>query len=138
MRSNDGVAWARTGGVLLVVHAPREPTDQEWAEMMSSSDHERLSGAVIIVNDGVRPTPKQRAEIQQRMRRDVPLAIVTDSLLTRGAVTALGWLGVKVRAFSGSERGAALSWAGVFDVERGLQLLDEMGRRVSGRQANTG
>lgn len=133
MPNNAGVAWDRVGGVLLVVHASRQPTDAEWAEFVASPACTNPSGAVVVSN-GVRPTPKQRAQIQESLGALVDgTAVLTDSLLSRGAVTALAWFGVRIRAFSTTDKRAALAYAGVpeTDTDSVLQLLDAMSDAVA-------
>jgi hypothetical protein len=127
--------------VLLIAHAPRAPTDAEWSEFMDSLEARDPTGVVVIPN-GVRPAPRQRAQIQERMR---PLgaitAVLTDSVVSRGAVTALSWFRMKIRAFPTADPRPALVYAGVpeADVPQVLRALEEMSERVMPRKAgNTG
>lgn len=66
------------------------------------------------------PTPRQRAQIEERAGK-VQTAVLTDSLVARGAVTALRWFGIDVRAFAPGQQDQALAYISV--PERDIELV---------------
>lgn len=86
--------------VALCVHNENDPTDEEWKAVVSQLEREQRSfDNVVAVTLGGSLSATQRKAIRgvlKGVRRNV---VITDSSLVRGAVTALGWLGVKIEAF---------------------------------------
>ena len=68
-------------------------------------------------------------DLRQRLRLNelasahpVKIAVLTDSMIARGAARAIGWLGkIDIRAFEPGDNAAALGWLGV--DERSLAPL---------------
>lgn len=77
------------------------------------------------MTDGGAPDAAQRKRLAEVVRGWEPVAaVISESLLVRGVVTALAWLGMRVRFFSVSEVSAALSWAAVPESEHEALLAD--------------
>ncbi|HKU40185.1 MAG TPA: hypothetical protein VJR89_18625 [Polyangiales bacterium] len=101
--------------------------------------HRDVRGILVFANEAP-PSPGQRALIQ-RWFKDTGArgSVMTDSLVARGAVTALHWLGVPVRAFSRADLAAALSYVGIsearaLEAQRCAQALlaHTVARRAAG------
>lgn len=83
-------------GVLVQVHFG-EPTDAEWTKMLGHMlERKDTLRAVLAVGQGDGgPTSRQRAELAEtlkRMPRRLPFALLTDSRVARGVLTAINWL----------------------------------------------
>ena len=84
------------GGVLVQVHRD-SPPDEEWNGLVSYLDDrlEQLVGVLIItVGDGG-PSVSQRSTLSavlKRMRPSTQIVMLTDSLIARGALTAINWM----------------------------------------------
>ncbi len=73
------------------------PTDKEWAEMLAAieSRSNTLKSALAVVRGEGGPSSKQRealARVLKSTRPDLRFALVTDSVLVRGVLTAINWL----------------------------------------------
>lgn len=94
--------WASDRVYVFVVWE-LEPTDSEWADFLDAC---RLRAnkdiRALIESYGAGPNAKQRKELSHLLAElhiDYRAAILTDSLISRGIVTAFAWLGVTQRAF---------------------------------------
>ena len=118
--------------IVCALHSKRSPSDAEWDEYLGHvRDARELTrggnGAVnaVVVTDGGAPDAAQRKRLAEVVRGWEPVAaVISVSLLVRGVVTALAWLGMRVRFFSVSEVSAALSWAAVPESEHEALLAD--------------
>ena len=77
------------------------------------------------MTDGGAPDAAQRKRLAEVVCGWAPLAaVISESLLVRGVVTALAWLGIPVRSFPVTEVSAALAWAAVPESEHEALLAD--------------
>ena len=95
---------ALVGDVRLVLQGAGRPTDGEVnlhideAVAMASSVR-----AVLVIADGpdaAGPDAGQRARMARAGLLRIPTAVVTESVLARGVMTAVSWLGAPIRAFA--------------------------------------
>jgi hypothetical protein len=114
MRSNASTSWDYFDSLVFVAHRAMRPSEADFAEFQGDVNaHAGLTGIVVIANNSP-PSPGQRAQIQQWFEEcHARGAVMTDSVLARGAVTALSWFGVPIRAFARSQVDAALEFVGV-------------------------
>jgi hypothetical protein len=77
------------------------PTDPEWDRWITMSlARVGLDQRVIVESHNSGPNATQRKSLADAMRNeDVRVAVLTESTLVRGIVTALAWLGIPQRAF---------------------------------------
>lgn len=107
--------------VMLVVHANMPPDDEEWARMtlVRNAQRGKIRSLLVISAPNATLSAAQRADVAQFMSSTgTSGAIVTDSALIRGVARAVGFLGVKVQAFSTSEMTAALQYSLVPQARR--------------------
>lgn len=108
--------YAPHGEVFVTVHSAEPPSDEEWARYLEVSKFyfEDLRGSLIIT-DGGGPNSRQRALLTERYPEfgPVPVAVVSDSPLTRGIVTALRWLGKNIRAFRPTDLAGAFEYLAI-------------------------
>jgi hypothetical protein len=152
MRSRPGneLWWRELGGLLIVVHDRGAPTDERWGDLLSAVSKPLPEGgrtprawaAVLIYSLGGMPTVTQRARLRtlKLTLPAPPVALVSDSPLARGVLTAVRWIfpGLRaMRAFTPEQEAAALEALGLDEAARAraAAALDEMlGPLVRGRR----
>jgi hypothetical protein len=90
--------------VCFFVHTHLAPDQGEWDASMDSAIEKAESGTIaciLVFTDGGAPNPLQRARITgSKTFASLPLAVITDSALVRGVLTALNWMGMAGKPFS--------------------------------------
>lgn len=113
--------YAAEGRVFVTVHGAEPPSDEEWQRYLEvcKANFAGLSGN-LIVTDGGGPNGPQRALLAERYPEfaPVPVAVVSDSPMTRGIVTALRWFGKNIRAFRPTDLAGAFEYLGVPGADR--------------------
>lgn len=112
----DRMAYVRVREVLLMVMRD-QGSDQDlstWLERLAVQDYRAL---LISTHGSAGHTSKQRGRIAEFWRsagrKPPPVALLSDSALSRGVLTAIGWLLENpFKAFSPSEVGEALAFLG--------------------------
>jgi hypothetical protein len=140
--------WREVGPVLVIAHGRAAPSDEGWRELVVAASAPLANGrraprvwaGVLIYSLGGMPTVTQRARLGQWLSLTgavPPIALVSDSPLARGVLTAVRWLFPTMRAmhaFALEQKAAALQSLG---LEAALQarvdaalgeLLGELGR----------
>jgi len=111
------------GHTLVVVHGATHPNDVDWEIYLAALRRNiAVIEAQLIVTDGGSPNSAQRrASLEPAAGRPVPpTAVVTSSVLARGAVTALSWfMKDRIRAFRQSEFDEACAFIGT-TAEKGV------------------
>jgi hypothetical protein len=101
--------------LMILAHTSRPPSAAEWAEYVAavgSRDPTKLR--TLVFTDGGAPTSTQRKELNAVLGgRASRGAIVSASLMVRGAVSALGWFNPLIKAFAPTEVDDALQYLGV-------------------------
>ncbi len=73
-----------------------EAGDPEWNRMIDAMNAriQELVGVIVLASRTAGPTPKQRALLNTVLRNThrLRVAIVNDSILARGVLTAINWL----------------------------------------------
>jgi hypothetical protein len=130
---------------LVVVHNAVAPDDDDWQVFMDAwKQHLDKVKAQLVYSDGGAPNSEQRrtsvAMISSRRAGPPPTAVLTDSMLGRGAVTALGWfIRERIRAFSPERMSEACKFLGVSHQESQLrQSVRELRRQLSLRALQGG
>lgn len=88
--------------VFVVVHKADPPTEQEWEEYVDYCIALPQScNKTLVLTLGGGPNAKQRNALQKRFLVEHPMtvAVMTDSTMVRGIVTALNWFNPKAKAF---------------------------------------
>src|SRR5262245_22469365 len=103
------VAFEIVGPTLVVVFGNDAPSDAEWQAHIVSAKNPAVQG-LLIVTAGGGPTAAQREQLA-REKIAAPAAVVTRSVIARGIVTALSWLGQRTRAFAPAKLLDAMDFA---------------------------
>lgn len=100
------------GCLHVTVQSEAEISAEEWKSWLTQitrAGDDRLR--LLIESHGGAPNAAQRREFVEKVRyADTRIAVVTDSALARGVVTALAWLGQPLRAFTLGELAQALDY----------------------------
>ncbi len=149
MTRRGEVAATRVGDLWIYVGPDRPLDDATWREYLELCAEEvRTNGpypGIMVWAPRHGPSAHQRrimtVEYADRLRLDQQkrFALITESVLVRGIMTALSWVaaGTKMNAFAPAEVGRAFDWLGEeirFDRERAddalRELLDETLRNL--------
>lgn len=107
-------------GVLLVVHGHEPPTDEEWEAYLGQVKLVVATGRprAIAVTEGGAPSLSQRTQLNRILRGTRAVgAVVSESSLVRGIVTALSWFNRGVRSFSPDALDDACAHLGLSDAQ---------------------
>lgn len=104
----------RVGDVRLVLQGNGQPTDAEMGEHIEEAI--RMAGfvrAVLVVAEGpsaAGPDARHRAKMARAGLLRVPTAVVTESVLARGIMTAVSWLGAPIQGFAPAQLSRACDY----------------------------
>ena len=113
MTDSDSLRFDIVDQVMLIVHADVPPSDSDWTRLQVVRDANRakLRSTLVIAPPRASINAAQRADVVKFMKEtDTSVAVLTDSALVRGLAMAVGFLGVKVRAFAPNALTAALNF----------------------------
>lgn len=104
--------------VCVAVLQSNPPTEREWADWIGLL-RQRAGGPLrVLVETQSGPNAAQRKALANATRNeDVRFAILTNSILVRGIITALAWLGVPHQGFATGQHREAADWLGLTNAE---------------------
>jgi hypothetical protein len=116
--------------MLTVTVSPSDATGEipegEVLKFIEVMKTERYTAYLSGVIGRVSSSSTQRKAMAEILKsRNVSTAVVTDQAIVRGIVTAIGWLGANMRAFSWTETTAALEYLTVPAIQRD-RVLDRL------------
>jgi hypothetical protein len=123
------------GRVCVAVLGDIPPTSEEWSRWVALLSERRGTRLRVLVETHSGPNAAQRKGLAEALRDDdVRFAILTDSLIVRGIVTALAWLGLPHHAFSIAQSQPACNYLELDSSERSqlLQALERLRRESAG------
>jgi len=89
------------GRVCVAVLHDTPPSADEWSRWLALLRERKGARLRVLVETHSGPNAAQRKALAETLRdEDARFAIMTDSLLVRGIVTALAWLGLPHHAFA--------------------------------------
>jgi hypothetical protein len=127
--------------LLVAVHGATTPADAEWANWLAlcRARAGKELRALVESHGSGGPNAKQRRGLGDALRgQDNLAAILTNSVVERGVITAIAWLGVRVRAFTLDQHEQAARHLGLSREELALamgelpRLRQECGLRLAG------
>ncbi len=103
------------GDLMILLHTSRPPSASEWAEYIGAvGAHDPAKLRTLVFTDGGAPNSPQRKEVTAALGGHPSRgAIVSASMIVRGAVSALGWFNPLIRAFPPTDIEGALQYLGV-------------------------
>jgi hypothetical protein len=114
------MSFAREGRTFIVAHGRDNATPEEWSAFVHALESElpNVSG-VLVFTAGATINARQREQIELLTKRgDLRMAVLTDSVMARGVVTALSWFNVQIKAFAPHDEQHALDHLQVAPAER--------------------
>jgi hypothetical protein len=95
------VVFRMIGHVMLIVYNDKTPTTEDHrrcVEAFRTMDPAQVRS--LVITDGGAPTPAQRKDFVDILQgRQYRMAVLTDSIMVRGVVTAVSWFTTGTRAF---------------------------------------
>jgi hypothetical protein len=112
------MAYMQVGATMVVAHGPQPPAQNEWdGHIALCKDGKVKVRRLLVYTAGGAPDAKQRAQAEKEFGQ-LRVAVLTDSVLARGVVTALRWLGMPISAFPADQVVRAMEDIGVPSAER--------------------
>lgn len=100
--------------VAIVVHGAEPPTDAEWDAYLDAYLRDSMGPRpVFVVTSGGGPNSRQRARMNERLpkARQARAAVLTESHVARGIITALQWVGaLNLKGFAPEDAVSALRY----------------------------
>jgi hypothetical protein len=119
------MAMQRHGRLMLAVMHDRAPSDVEWGswlELAAARIGKDLR-AMIEVHGSIGPDARQRQAMMPLLPQlDPRTAVLSNSLVVRGVVTAVSWLGIPNAAFGADQHAAAARYLELSTEETTLAL----------------
>lgn len=116
--------WRLVPGVAqIVVHTDETPSDEEWDACIAEvEEHGSTLKGVLAYTKRTGPTAAQRTKsnaIYERFGDSFKMAIMADSRMVVGIVTAMSWaVGSNVKAFSTKDFEGAADYLGIEGEDR--------------------
>jgi len=136
------MAVTNIGRLIVCVHSDKPPSALEWNDYLSVTSAASASvggdfGRIrtIVFTDGGGPNTVQRAAVNKLIgEKPSPGAIITQSAVVRGIVTALSWFNPAIQAFHPRDVGQGLKHLGlaVEDAEKLWPTLKTLQAKVQG------
>jgi hypothetical protein len=123
------IAFDQLDSVYVLVMGPAAPPDSEWAqwvEFVTVNSTPGMQPRIVVMTEGGAPTAAQRAALSgvtEQYKAEVKVAVLTESMIARGALTALSWFAADVyRPFSPNDSDKAFHYLDI--ASKGPQVKD--------------
>jgi hypothetical protein len=131
------LCFASRGSLTIFLNGAQTLSDPEWnayhAALLAQSERHGQARVVIFAGaESATPTPRQRklsGELAKKRR--IVAAVVTDSLMVRGVVTAMRWMGVEIDAVKTVDGACAFLKCDAAEVRWVLETHDELRRKLA-------
>jgi hypothetical protein len=138
MRMGRTMSWRMEGRLNVVYHGPIAPTNLEWQRYVTEAvvtSTSRSDTRVVVLSRGGSPDGHQRQTLITALRgHPHPVALLTDKVLVRAAISAMSLFNPSMKAFASMAFKEAGDFLGLTLVERErvAQLLVELELEVDG------
>jgi hypothetical protein len=116
------LAFQRVANCIVLVHVEKDPTDSEWDEYVQFFAS-NIDTRVLVFSKGGAPSAAQRDKLKRvvdKHGKRVVTAVMTDSQLARGVMTALKWFLKDMSAFPAKDFEGALKYLEIPEGMAGL------------------
>lgn len=106
------LAFQRVGSCILLVHVEKEPADADW-DLYVQWFATNIDTQVLVYSLGGAPSAAQRDKLKRVLDKHgkrVATAVMTDSQIARGVMTALKWFLKDMSAFPLNDLKGALKF----------------------------
>jgi hypothetical protein len=111
--------WKHVGGVVAAFTSEGVMPDDAWEAMIRDLATLPIRGYIGCTTGPVEVSSMQRKMgVDTMSARGLPTAVVSESRVIIGLVTAASWLGAKIKAFSWKELQAATKYLGASPAEQ--------------------
>ena len=111
MHSNATMAWNYLDNCVFVAHRKGRLFDSDFGQYLEDLlPRSNVQRAVVRASEGAPRVDHRALLLRWYKANSVRGAVLTDSVLARGGVTALGWFGVTIRAFPPAQLEQALDY----------------------------
>lgn len=111
--------WKHVGGVVAAFTSEGVMPDDAWEAMIRDLATLPIRGYIGCSEGAVHVSSMQRKMgVDTMSARDLPTAIVSESRVVIGLVTAASWLGAKIKAFGWKDIQMAAKYLGASPVEQ--------------------
>lgn len=95
------IDWTLLEGVAIVRRRSGIIPEKLWAEHLEFVTQEPVKAIIVLVEGSPTLDLNQRKQLADSMQRNCVVAtVITDSVLARGMITALSWLGSDIKTYS--------------------------------------
>lgn len=132
--------WTRIGDLLLICAGDGALRDEDFEPCLELHRTNEVTRAITWAIGSVTMSPAQRRKAGDAMG-DHPSANITDSAITRGAITAMAWMGKPWRAFPSKELLRAAEHIGApagHTIEDVVETLHQLKREVEAESQSKG
>jgi hypothetical protein len=144
MTSQRTLLYEFVDGLVLLMHGELPPSNAEWDGYLEACRRALFPRAqtarVLVVTDGVAPTPTQRAALNLLVTEagsHVATAVISHSVAVRSVVALLGMFNRGIRSFAPGDLSLALQYLEVDPARRAdvLQRIVRVRIELSGAAA---
>ena len=117
---DKSMTFEQVAGYFVVAHGRKPAAREEWTEFYSalSRDTAYLRGLLVYSAGGALDVNQRSDLFQIHRKAGFRVAVLSDSMLVRGAITALRWLEVQAKSFKPAETDAALDYLAATEPAR--------------------
>jgi hypothetical protein len=113
----ETLAFEFTNEFLIIVHTAVVPSDEDWRRMVDHTLAQAALRGTLVVSPGAKPNPTMRSDIRSMHEHfGTKTAVITDSVVSKGVMTALSWFNVPIKGFSPDQLDEALTYLGREDM----------------------
>ena len=113
MKELPSVAYSAVADLFVIVHIAVEPTDGDWNELMAAANSMDTLNSLLVVAGEATLSATQRATMHELYKKNkMRIAVMTNSRVARGVLTALKWFGVPTEAVPLNDLSRALTHCG--------------------------
>jgi hypothetical protein len=103
--------WVTVGNLVVSLATPGSVPQDAVDRFLRDLNEKQVKKYLATVIGAAQLNGVQRKQVSEVYRRlGLQVAVLADEVLTRGIVTALGWLGVNIKAFSWKDIRTALQY----------------------------
>ncbi len=95
---SSALSWAIAGDVLIAFNRPQPIPDDVFEVFLKSIPTYQFTKLLATSTGPAHVNSSQRKHFAETFRQ-AKVATVSDHRITRGIITAMGWLGLQIRAF---------------------------------------
>lgn len=133
-KGQTNFSWATKNGLLILYARDGEMSELRFGEFINV-----LRGDVthsLSVSEGSPSiTSVQRKALADTVKdRSIRMMVIVDSAFARGIITALGWLGLKIKSFGPNDLATVVSQIGIEGITEAevFDLLETLRRETKG------